>query len=416
MKFLARRKKIVVCEISGYPPDRGSGSETCVRILRVLQAGGLFGDIHVLAQCENSPKTITDGRLIVHRIWRKGSLRSLARVVKELATLRPDIVSFRHGYFFFGGAFFTALFTIVCLGAARVFGSKVCTTMAPVFLPDAITERFMRNRALKGPMKLQRVGLVVTTRLIALLSHRVITVTKEEAVILDQYYARVPKACVIGEGMDESPVIDRIAAKRSLGYSDREKLFMYFGFIEPNKNIETLLKAMAKVRTTRANCKLMIAGGLTPRLEETGRAYLQQLRDIAQQLSIGKDTCISGRYVSEDSLPAYFSACDILVLPYLQQLSFSGVYRRAVGYSKVVIASDAEFFRHEIKPGVNGILFRAGDSHDLAAKMIQLLDDEALYARIEYNVREMARSLSWEQVGKQVQDLFHAGVHHVTSP
>ena len=68
------------------------------------------------------------------------------------------------------------------------------------------------------------------------------------------------------------------------------------------------------------------------------------------------------------------SLADVIVLPY-RRIYQSGVMLQAMSYGIPVIASDLKANR-EMLNGENGLLFKEGDSADLASKINLLISDD----------------------------------------
>jgi D-inositol-3-phosphate glycosyltransferase len=89
-------------------------------------------------------------------------------------------------------------------------------------------------------------------------------------------------------------------------------------------------------------------------------------------LGIGR-SCVSHiRYIPTSEVPAYYSAADVVVLPY-RKIYQSGVLLMAMSYGKPVVASDIEGMTEIITDGVNGYLFVSGDAQSLSAKLVEVL-------------------------------------------
>lgn len=100
-------------------------------------------------------------------------------------------------------------------------------------------------------------------------------------------------------------------------------VFLYFGRLDKDKNLPTLLHAFAntqKKRNQKKRAKLVLAGkgNMTTELE-----------GIAQALDIAHDTIFTG-FVDEGTIPDLYSAADVFVMPALYEaqsiVTLSAVY------------------------------------------------------------------------------------------
>jgi glycosyltransferase involved in cell wall biosynthesis len=151
--------------------------------------------------------------------------------------------------------------------------------------------------------------------------------------------------------------------------------FCYTGNILPHKGIHILLDAFKNLPKGRA--VLTIYGGRTP----WNRDYYDQL----EQAASGFEVCFRGPYQRED-LPVALNDQDVAVLPAIWPETFSIVIREANLLGLPVIASRIGAIPEAIEEGVNGFLFRPGDSEDLRKGMLRFLEAPGL-------IREMASKM-----------------------
>lgn len=116
--------------------------------------------------------------------------------------------------------------------------------------------------------------------------------------------------------------------KRSLGIDPRIPVVGYVGFISQYKGLETLIKAMTKVK----NAALLIGGGWFTD-EDTG--YINSLKEWT--LRDLKGRCLWLGYVEEERLPTVYGSMDVVVYP-SRFVSESGALLMALSHGKAVIA------------------------------------------------------------------------------
>ncbi|MCC7252685.1 glycosyltransferase family 4 protein, partial [Hyphomicrobium sp.] len=107
-------------------------------------------------------------------------------------------------------------------------------------------------------------------------------------------------------------------------------------------------------------------------------------------------------YVSFAQMAGYFSAAQLLVLPYEKGWT-SGVRASAFGFGKPVIATRVGGFDEVVQDEVTGLLVPAKDPAALAQAIARLLIDEELYARMAENVQVAARNISWEAIARTTE-------------
>jgi hypothetical protein len=110
-----------------------------------------------------------------------------------------------------------------------------------------------------------------------------------------------------------------------------------------------------------------------------------------------------------------YAVCDVLVYP----RRFTDVTRlttplkplEAMALGKAVMGSDLPPMRELIQDGRTGLLFRAGDVHDLVEKSIAVLGDSALRTRLGTAAREWTtRERQWPTVMAAYGDAYAAAM------
>ncbi|WAK02059.1 glycosyltransferase family 4 protein [Methylobacter sp. YRD-M1] len=130
---------------------------------------------------------------------------------------------------------------------------------------------------------------------------------------------------------------------------------LFFGFIRPYKGLDVLLEAMTLLKNN--DVFLSIVGEFWNDENETLK-YIAD-HEIADKIEI------VARYVPDDEAAAYFSRCDLVVLPY-HSATGSAVIPLAYHYGKPVIATRVGGLPDVIEDGVTGTLIDPGSSTKLA--------------------------------------------------
>jgi glycosyltransferase involved in cell wall biosynthesis len=92
------------------------------------------------------------------------------------------------------------------------------------------------------------------------------------------------------------------------------------------------------------------------------------------------------------------------------QESFGGVYTEAWTFSKPVIGCRIPAVSEVINDGENGLLVEQNAS-DIAAKILQLLEDEAAALKMGNSGREkVTKEYSWEKIAEKTEDVYRTVV------
>jgi glycosyltransferase involved in cell wall biosynthesis/LmbE family N-acetylglucosaminyl deacetylase len=154
-----------------------------------------------------------------------------------------------------------------------------------------------------------------------------------------------------------NPDLSREAVRQRYGLASEKTLFLYVGRIDVEKNLPTLLEAMA--RLSRSDVQLAIAGR---GMQEAS------LRRLAGQLGLDNRVRFLGQ-VARSALPDLLCSADVFVMPGNAE-SFSIATLEAMACAKPILAADAAALPELVTHGRNGCLFRA-DQPDAAVHAIE---------------------------------------------
>ena len=140
------------------------------------------------------------------------------------------------------------------------------------------------------------------------------------------------------------PPIPAAEARAKLGLPQEGRVFLFFGMIRPYKGVLRLLSAWAGAPELNGQHTLVIAGeARDPGHREAVQRAAQGTRNV--RLFLGR--------VPDGRVPLFFSAADVVVLPFERALS-SGSVLLAQSFGRPVVARN-------LTAGVEGITRPAGD-------------------------------------------------------
>jgi len=184
------------------------------------------------------------------------------------------------------------------------------------------------------------------------------------------------------------------------GVEREPQRLVFVGRLVEKKGVTVLLDAFARLRATHPGTRLDIVG------DGPERAGLE--RQVAS-LAIGEWVEFLGARPQAE-LPALYSRAAIAVVPSIvdrvgDQEGLGLVTLEAIGCGCAVVASDLAAIRDVIDDGETGLLARAGDAADFAAKLRRLLDDDALRARLGESARTRLLGYDWREVAARYAGL-----------
>ncbi|HEY6192507.1 MAG TPA: glycosyltransferase family 4 protein [Bacteroidota bacterium] len=164
--------------------------------------------------------------------------------------------------------------------------------------------------------------------------------------------------------------------------------------IDPGKGVMDFAESFPYIESgLRAGVVYIIVGEPTrkgdrgrdePPFEARGEAYLRELESFIAANDLGGKVILAG---FQNDLTGYLSAMDVFVFPSRDEL-YSLVVLDAMGMELPIVAAAAGGNLAQIEDGVTGLLYRVGDSRDLAAKLTQYLSDPGLRRRHGRAARE----------------------------
>ena len=178
-----------------------------------------------------------------------------------------------------------------------------------------------------------------------------------------------PKYVISSAFRDENDYrpINKCEARKILGLPQDKTIVLSFGTIREDKSIDLLLKAFPKAYEKNSNLYLLSGGTLNVKEKE----YYRSLARECEKTGAAK---IVFDYIDSNLEPAYYSAADILVVPY-SYISQSGVAYCGLLYELPMIASDIPRLDLMAKDGVNADIFKSGDVTELTDRLVNLSTD-----------------------------------------
>lgn len=179
------------------------------------------------------------------------------------------------------------------------------------------------------------------------------------------------------------------AEKRTLRKSDDPFRIVCVARLVTVKGLETLVKAVGLIQP-KANLRAYVVG-VGPL-----RSKLQALID---ETGLANKVKLCG-FLSDKKKRAYLESSDLFVLPSLYEPIPIAILE-ALAAGLPVVASNVGGIPELVRPGVNGLLVKPANPHDLAAAVSKLIDDDKLRRRLASNARESVREYDWSVVAKK---------------
>lgn len=175
-------------------------------------------------------------------------------------------------------------------------------------------------------------------------------------------------------------------AKAALGLRD-QRVILFFGYIRPYKGLATLIEAFA--RCPLESTQLLIVGEC---YEDP-----QRYRQLIATSGVANRIHWIAEYVPNEKVPLYYTAADVVVLPYHSGTQ-SGVQRIAFAFGKPVIVTDVGGIAEDVRSYNAGIVVPPGDAEALSAAIEAMLEDASLRDRCAAGARRAATETRFDRI------------------
>lgn len=190
---------------------------------------------------------------------------------------------------------------------------------------------------------------------------------------------------------DRFNIKDRFKIRESLGIKNELKIIFFAGGLIPVKNVDILIKAVARILNYRSNLNLYIAGSGT----DEGK-----LKRLTEELKINSKVFFLGPLLSDD-LINYYNAADLFSLQ-SQSEGLPNVIVESFFCGTPVVASSVGGIPSILKEGINGFLVEPNSVDDLTKKI-----EESLKHSWDRNkIRESVSQYFPENVIKKYHHLY----------
>jgi len=270
----------------------------------------------------------------------------------------------------------------------------------------------MKNRIARTPEEREsETRLEGEKRVINMADQIIVATLAEQSQLEFLYQSDTRKLQVIPPGVDLSRFypIPKDEAKGVIGIPPEDRIILYVGRIEPLKGIDTLLHALAQMQSSKTGqcCPhyLVIIGGDPEATQESMTSEMARLQQLAVELDI-KDLVLFLGKRAQDSLPYYYSAADVVVVPSHYE-SFGMVALEAMACGTPVIASQVGGLAFLVKDGVTGFVIPDNEPHLLADRLVDILSNQELQNYLGQQGKLTARDYSWEKIAARIFNVYN---------
>ncbi len=189
-------------------------------------------------------------------------------------------------------------------------------------------------------------------------------------------------------------------ARRILDLPAKAKVILFFGYVRKYKGLMYLIRAIPKILEKMPNVQLLIVGEFW----EDKEKYVKEIK----RLGIGNNVSIIDKYVPNEEVGLYFSAADVVVLPYISATQ-SGVVQIAYAFNKPVITTNVGGLPDVVENNKTGIIVEAKNSQKLAEAIITYFEQNK-EKKLKKIIQKTKWKFSWEYLEKKIESMSNYGM------
>jgi D-inositol-3-phosphate glycosyltransferase len=270
----------------------------------------------------------------------------------------------------------------------------------------------MKNRVAQSEAEMEGEYRIQGEMQVLKIADRIVAATlAEQSQLQFLYHADKDRITIIPPGVDTSHFypIPPDEARCVIGVPEKDPMLLFVGRIEPLKGVDTLIRAIAHMRTTGVTDQyphyLAVIGGTPAADEQEMDTEMARLQRLSHQLGLQDLVLFLGKR-AQSSLPYYYSAAEVLIMPSHYE-SFGMVALEAMACGTPVVASQVGGLAFLIQDGVTGFVVPGGDHLALSERLTQLLRQPELRARLGKQAAAYASAYGWEKITSRVIDLYN---------
>jgi glycosyltransferase involved in cell wall biosynthesis len=194
------------------------------------------------------------------------------------------------------------------------------------------------------------------------------------------------------------------AVDPAMNLAEDERVLLFFGYVRDYKGLDVILDGMPAI-LARMKVTLLVVGEFYNNE--------QQYRDQVNRLGIGDAVIFHSDYVANEEVGLYFSASDVLTLPY-KSATQSGIIQIAYNFHRPVIATNVGGLGEVIVEGRTGFLVPPEQPAAMAEAVCSFFENDRFDA-FRAGVIEEKKKYSWEYMVEGIEKLYQQSVDKVRS-
>lgn len=187
------------------------------------------------------------------------------------------------------------------------------------------------------------------------------------------------------------PSTSKNEAKKTLGIKD-QRVILYFGYIRHYKGVKYLVKALPRILDS-FKVKLLLCGEFYEGREETLR--------LIEEEGVKEQVEVYDKFIPNEEVGYYFSAADLVVLPYVNATQ-SGIVQIAFHYEKPVLVTSVGGLPEVVKHEICGYVVNPQDPQAIAEAVKRFYQGKKA-TEFSKNIKVEKKKYSWERMVEAVE-------------
>jgi D-inositol-3-phosphate glycosyltransferase len=183
-------------------------------------------------------------------------------------------------------------------------------------------------------------------------------------------------------------------ARAKLGITAK-KVLLFFGFVRHYKGLDRLLAAMPEIVRRVPDAHLLVVGEFF----DDPAPYMAQIREGGVESHV----TIHDAYVANDQVAEWFSAADMLVLPY-HSATNSGIAQIAYNFATPVIVTDVGSLSEIVIDGSTGFVLKDASPAGIASAVERMYEGDTI-ERFSEQIKVERLKYSWDAFVEGIEKL-----------
>ncbi len=188
---------------------------------------------------------------------------------------------------------------------------------------------------------------------------------------------------------------DRAALRRELELPDDARVMLFFGFVREYKGLTYLIEALPSINKRVENSYLLVVGDFY----DDKPKYLEQI----ESLGVSAMVKIIDAYIPDRQVGKYFTASDLVVLPYVSATQ-SGIVQIAFGFGKPVIVTSVGGLPEVVEDGRTGYVVPPCDAEALADAVVRFFEQNRCQ-EFSTAIGKQQERFAWGRMVEIIEDI-----------